>query len=182
MRVISGEFGGRILKAPNWRGTRPTTDKVKGAIFSALQGLLDLAGVDVLDLYAGSGALGIEAISRGANTAVFVEANLKSAAVIRSNVNELNITKQCEIIQQDVSKFLSQTNRQFSLILADPPYADCNPQLLKVISNGNLLQSNGVLIVETSSDFEFEGTSCLASIKQKIYGDTKVSFWRKSDV
>jgi 16S rRNA (guanine966-N2)-methyltransferase len=123
VRVIAGRFGGRRLDAPPGRGTRPTSDRVREALFSIL-GPLD--GDDVLDLYAGSGALGIEALSRGAACAVFVERDGRAAAVLRRNLDALGIAAQeARVIRGDAVAALQDARERgetYSLVLCDPPY------------------------------------------------------------
>ena len=117
MRVVAGEFGGRRLAAPPARGTRPTADRVREALFSMLG---DVSGLRVLDLFAGSGALGIEALSRGAASATFVESDPRAAAVIRENLAALGA--EGEVKRQDAVVFLAAQRGTFDLVLADPPY------------------------------------------------------------
>jgi 16S rRNA (guanine966-N2)-methyltransferase len=123
VRVIAGRYGGRRLTAPPGRATRPTSDRVREALFSILGPLADAA---VLDLYAGSGALGIEALSRGARRAVFVERDARAAAVLRANLDALRATAdESEVRQADVVPALRDARRRaetYDLVLCDPPY------------------------------------------------------------
>ncbi len=120
MRVIGGEYGGRELVAPRGRGTRPTSDRVREALFSILG---DIGGARVLDLYAGSGALGIEALSRGAAQATLVDSSRTAIQTIRRNLETLGL--QAHVVDQPVSRFLEHARRdarQYDLIFLDPPY------------------------------------------------------------
>ena len=123
MRVIAGRFGGRRLAAPPGRGTRPTSDRVREAVFSIL-GPLEVAAA--LDLYAGSGALGIEALSRGADRVVFVERDARAAAVLRSNLDALGVgAPEAELRRADAAAVLREARERaetYSLVLCDPPY------------------------------------------------------------
>ena len=117
MRVVAGEFKGRRLQAPRGRRTRPTADRVREALFSMLG---DVSGARVLDLYAGSGALGIEALSRGAESAVFVERDQQALAAMRRNLEAVGA--EADVRRQDVSRFLARTEGTFDLVFCDPPY------------------------------------------------------------
>ncbi|MFZ0043055.1 MAG: 16S rRNA (guanine(966)-N(2))-methyltransferase RsmD [Solirubrobacteraceae bacterium] len=120
MRVIAGEYGGRELVAPKGRATRPTSDRVREALFSILG---DIGGARVLDLYAGSGALGIEALSRGAAQATFVDSARGAIAAIRRNLEALGV--EAEVVSQPASAFLERARRnarQYDLLFLDPPY------------------------------------------------------------
>jgi 16S rRNA (guanine966-N2)-methyltransferase len=125
MRVIAGTLGGRRLKAPPGRGTRPTSDRVREALFSMLG---EIGGARVLDLFAGSGALGIEALSRGAARAVFVERDARAAAVLRENLAELGLgSERAELRRGDALAALRTARERgelYDLVLIDPPYAD----------------------------------------------------------
>ncbi len=120
-RVIAGRLGGRRLQVPDGAGTRPTADRAREGLFSSLQSQLDLEGARVLDLYAGSGALGIEALSRGAATATFVESDEAAAAVVRANLTGLGLGEG-HVVTGEVERFLGGTPAAFDLVLADPPY------------------------------------------------------------
>ena len=123
MRIISGRYRGRLLPGPAGTGVRPATDKVRGAIFNILQNRLDLDGIDVLDLFAGTGSLGFEAISRGARIVTFVEDDRAAVGDIRQNATLLGCGDACEILREDAVGFLSRRSGIFGLVFADPPYA-----------------------------------------------------------
>ena len=126
MRVVAGRYGGRRLTAPPGQGTRPTSDRVREALFSILGAADAVDGARVLDLYAGSGALGIEALSRGADGAVFVERDARAADVLRGNLEALGITaEQAELRRADVPAALRDARTRgetYDLALCDPPY------------------------------------------------------------
>lgn len=121
-RIIAGELGGRRIRVPA-RGTRPTSDRAREALFSRLQHTGALSAARVLDLYAGSGALGLEALSRGADEAVMVESGRPAAAICRANAQELGVAGRVQVITSPVLRYLARTpDSGFDLVLADPPY------------------------------------------------------------
>lgn len=150
MRVIAGEFRSRILQAPDSDLTRPTTDRARESLFNVLQHLLDFDGIAVLDLFAGSGALAIEAISRGAGSAVFVEKNKKAVEAIRQNIRSLKIEDQTHVVQSDALAFLSTTEQQFDLLFADPPYDDASiyGRLIEQLKREAQTKRQAVAVVE----------------------------------
>ena len=121
MRVVAGDFGGRPLKTLEGKTTRPTTDKVKGAIFNMIGPFFD--GGRVLDLFSGSGSLAIEAISRGMSSAVLVEKDRRAQAVIQENIKMTKSEKQFQLLKMDAARALTQLTGKFDLVLLDPPYA-----------------------------------------------------------
>ena len=136
MRVISGEFGGRRLVTPEGETTRPTTDKTRGAVFNSLASMGILEGAVVADLYAGSGALGIEAISRGAAKCVFVERDRSALLALRENIATLGIGDRCTVHGTDVMAWVPAM-RNVDIAFIDPPYAfDAWPALLKLVDVG----------------------------------------------
>lgn len=123
MRIIAGSYGGRILSTLRDRSIRPTTDRAKQTIFDMLAARIDFRGIHVLDLFAGSGSLGLEALSRGAASVVFVEHSRRSLTVLERNIATLGCSDQCTIHQADVFWYLKNVRLQFDLVFADPPYA-----------------------------------------------------------
>jgi 16S rRNA (guanine966-N2)-methyltransferase len=119
-RIIAGSHGGRKLLTPPGTGTRPTAERAREALFSSLQSFLDLEGASVLDLYAGSGALGLEALSRGAASATLVEDDVQALAAIRSNLAALELS--ATVVDMDVTRFLAGPPSQHDVIVLDPPY------------------------------------------------------------
>src|SRR6185295_18675776 len=122
MRVVGGTAGGRRLHAPAGRALRPTSERVREAVFSSLESMGGLDGAAVLDLFAGTGALGIEALSRGASHAVFVDADSDALAAVRSNLEATGLTGSGHVVRSDVVKFLERQNDVFDVAFADPPY------------------------------------------------------------
>ena len=182
MHIIAGAFRGRRLWAPRGQTTRPTSAKVKEAIFQILAD--ELIGAQGLDLFAGCGGLGLEALSRGAAEMAFVEHEKTAARALRKNLTALGCTGRSRVIQEHVLKFLRKpTLRQgsFDLIFADPPYrGDLLRDTLTVIADRDLLSEDGTLVAERwKKDVLPETIGSLHCFLERTYGDTNVSFWRK---
>ncbi len=180
MRVIAGEARGVRLAAPDGRSTRPTGDRVKEGVFSALQ--FDLPGRSVLDLFAGSGQLGIEALSRGADHAVFVDAAPAAAALVRENLRRTKLMHRAQMVVSDYLAYLQSCSRQFDLILLDPPYAEnFLENSLRVISEIDILSDGGIIVCERPTekqlDCDFDG---LMRSKDYRYGKTLVTIFRRN--
>ena len=178
MRVIAGELGGRRLRVPRGDGTRPTADRAREGLFSSLQSLLDLDGAQVLDLYAGSGALGIEALSRGAGGATFVEQDPAAAAVIEANVAALGLVG-ARVVTSAVEAFLAGPPHPFDLVLADPPYDhDVAPALAAAVA---WLLPGGVAAVERSSrDAALAWPEGLTGVRSRRYGEATLWYGFRS--
>lgn len=163
MRVVAGTVGGRQIKGPPGAAARPTMDKVRGAIFNSLSSRFEIAGKSVLDLFAGSGAMGIEALSRGAAEATFVEKSRANAGIIRANLDDLGLRGEVEI--QDVMTFIRRQHA-FDLAFVDPPYEFDNwSSLLRALNAG-------VAICE--SDRFIEPTDRWSLLREKRYGRAHV--------
>ncbi|MGE5473120.1 MAG: 16S rRNA (guanine(966)-N(2))-methyltransferase RsmD [Ignavibacteriales bacterium] len=180
LRVISGKSGGLLLKSLKGMQTRPTADRIKESLFSIIGSLLD--GSAVLDLFAGSGALGIEALSRGAKTAIFVDASKESINIIKENVRHTGFQETSEIYHNDYEraiKALSQNNIKFDIIFLDPPYGKgMEIKAVESIIQKNLISDKGIIIIETEeilADNIFE----MKKYDERSYGRTKLSFFMK---
>lgn len=173
MRIIAGSAKGRQLKAPKGDEiTRPTTDKVREAIFGALQ--FEIPQSRVLDLFAGSGAMGIEALSRGADFAVFVDADRAAAALVRQNLKALDMQEQAQVLQMDYNSALRCLHQTFDFIFLDPPYhAGLYQPAIEAIIELELLAPGGKIVVEHEEDAVFDRRYVQ---KEKKYGRTRVSF------
>jgi 16S rRNA (guanine966-N2)-methyltransferase len=169
VRVVAGEFRGRRLAAPRGRGTRPTADKVREALFSMLG---DVTGARVLDLYAGSGALGIEALSRGAESAVFVERDPRAAAAIERNLTSLGLEE--EVLRQDAVRFLARSSGMFDLVFCDPPYDAASRLAGPLAEHLPALTSKDARIV-TESDKRNPLVLPLPLLTERTYGDTRIA-------
>lgn len=172
MRVVGGELGGRQLLAPKGRKVRPTPERVREALFSALG---DIAGARVADLYCGTGALGIEAVSRGAAEAVLVDRDTLPAM---GNIHNLGLVDRVELVKADAAAWAASGagGRQFDLILLDPPYrraAEPAPGFDDVL--GSILAPEGRVVVESEAGRPFELPS-LETVRERRYGRTLVTF------
>jgi 16S rRNA (guanine(966)-N(2))-methyltransferase RsmD len=181
MRVISGNARGRRLKAPKGLTLRPTSDRVKEALFNILPH--DLTGMKVLDLFAGTGSLTIEALSRGAAAAILVDSSAASARAIRANLRQLDLTERAKVWIMPVSRalrVLARGHETFDMIFLDPPYdRGWIETALKIIAEGALLRPSGVIIAEHSVRERVEKAYGPLALKdQRRYGGTLISFYR----
>ncbi|MBI5749726.1 MAG: 16S rRNA (guanine(966)-N(2))-methyltransferase RsmD [Nitrospinae bacterium] len=180
MRVISGLFKGRKLIPPNGLSIRPTPDKVKGAIFNIIGERV--VECSFLDLFSGAGAIGIEALSRGAKEVVFVDNNIKAINIIKENLVRCKMQDaRCKIAKADVIEFIKKTGHQFDFIFLDPPYkSDLGEQALMEISRCNILKKDGEIIWEHyyKTEYRRQNTEDRIKLKRTIrYGDTSLSFF-----
>lgn len=175
MRLVAGTHGGRRLRAPTGSGTRPTADRAREALFSSLQSLLDLEGARVLDLYAGSGALGLEAASRGAAEAVLVEHDPLALAVLRANVADLGLPG--VVVDADVTAYLGRPAEPFDLVLLDPPYdADVDPVLALLVP---WLAPGAVVVAERRTRGpEPTAPAGLEPVRHRRYGEATLWYFR----
>ena len=177
MRVIAGALGGRKLDAPSGRATRPTSDRVREALFNVLG---DVTGAAVLDLYAGTGALGIEALSRGASRAVFVENARAALVVLRKNIESLGLERAGKVVPLPVERALPSLRDAgpFDLILLDPPYALLGEAatVLGALGGGLASASAQIVLEHASRDAAPEPPS-LERAETRIYGDTAISLY-----
>lgn len=180
MRVIAGTAKGIRLSTPEGMRTRPTTDRVKEALFSIVQ--FDLPGARVLDLFGGTGQLGIEAMSRGAAKAVFVDSGREACQLIRSNLKKTHFEAQAVVVQSDYMEYLNRCRERFDLILLDPPYAEVYLEnAIKRITEIDILQSGGIIVAERplgkELPWEFEGFSRSRDYR---YGKIILTLYRKN--
>lgn len=180
MRVIAGTAKGVRLKAVSGSQVRPTTDRVKESLFQIIGPYFD--GGNILDLFAGSGSLGLEALSRGAQHAVFVDQKKESVDVIRTNLRSAKLEERSEVYRRDARTALRLLKRQgkvFRYIFLDPPYQDpILSGILGQISVGNMLEPDGIVIVERASDVILEADyHDLKRIRTLHYGDTDVDLY-----
>ncbi|AKS35010.1 16S rRNA (guanine(966)-N(2))-methyltransferase RsmD [Mycolicibacterium goodii] len=176
-RIIAGSLGGRRIEVPK-SGTRPTSDRVREAVFNALSARLDFAGLTVLDLYAGSGALGLEAISRGARAALFVESDQRAAAVITRNIAALKVVGATVRRGTAESVLAAGTSRPVDLVLADPPYdveARAVDAVVAALADGGWVRAGSVVMVERRSNSEpVTWPDGWIALSARRYGDTRV--------
>lgn len=181
MRVITGKAKGVVLKTPDGMQTRPTTDRVKEALFSILQ--FELPGMAVLDLFGGTGQLGIEALSRGAKSAVFVDASNAACKLIKENLRRTKLDAQAKVVQSDYLQYLRTSKDRFDMILLDPPYAEVFLEnALKCITEIDILQTGGIIVTERPLEkelpWDFPGYTRSKDYK---YGKTLIALYRKDE-
>jgi 16S rRNA (guanine966-N2)-methyltransferase len=170
MRVVAGEYKGRPLRAPQGRRTRPTADRVREALFSILG---DVAGLRVLDLFAGSGALGIEALSRGAESAVFVDSDRRALAAVRRNLEAIGVD--AEVVQGDALRFVERpVATRYDLVFVDPPY-DSAVRLAAPLSARLPAVLTREARIVTESDKREPLRLSLPLDTERVYGDTRIA-------
>ena len=180
VRVITGKARGISLKTPVGMATRPTADRVKEALFSIIQ--YDVPGTKVLDLFAGTGQLGIEALSRGAARSVFVDERADACVLVKENLNKTRLESDAQVIRSDYAAYLRTCKEKFDLIFLDPPYAEVFLEnSLKMITEIDILQSNGIIVTErpVGKELLFEKDGFLRS-KDYKYGKTILTLYRKA--
>lgn len=174
---MAGRAGGRRLKVPA-KGTRPTSERVREALFSSLQTRVDLDGASVLDLFAGSGALGLEALSRGAGTVVLVESDARAAEVVRQNVSVVSLPGASVRCAPVASVLAGTADRAYDLVLADPPYAVTDVAvgnfLTDLVQHGWLAEDSVVVLERSSRSPETQWPDGLVAEKVKKYGETRI--------
>ena len=181
MRVISGYLKGRNLEGYNTPGTRPTMDRVKESMFASIQN--DIDSKVVLDLFCGSGSLGIEAISMGASKCYFVDNGKEILKYLNKNINNLNIKDKSIVIEKDYKEVLlyfKDHNIKFNIILVDAPYKmEVMEEIINLVNKYDLLEENGLLVLEFSFDKLQDNYNNLKLIKNKKYNDKFVYIYRK---
>jgi len=180
MRVIAGKAKGHRLKVPKGTTTRPATDLVRGAIFSILETITN-DWTHVLDLFAGSGALGIEALSRGADRVDFVEQKPRCCGIIKQNLEKTKLDAQAHVYCCSVAKALTFLNKEYNIILMDPPYS--NPtieSLITQLATSKLVGTNSTVVVTHSPHLPLKPTyAALNLIKEHRHGDSCIAVYRK---
>jgi 16S rRNA (guanine966-N2)-methyltransferase len=173
MRVVAGSARGRNLRSPEGEGTRPTSDRVREAVFNALLSRGPIAGTRVVDLFAGSGALGIEAISRGAADVWFVESDRDAVAVIEHNLDTLEFRDRATIVSRPVEDAIPELPDEIDLVLADPPYAfDGWVDLLERLAP--LADEGAVIVIESDRSVTLPGG--WEKMRERTYGGTVITF------
>jgi len=179
MRVITGTARGTKLLSLKGLQTRPTMDQVKEGIFSAIQ--FEVEGRKVLDLFAGSGQLGIEALSRGAESAVFVDAQKDACDIVRANLEKTRLTDRASVVQSDYLGYLSGCRRKFDLVFLDPPYAETFLEnALNRISEIDILTQSGIIICERPYEKQLSAEYAgFSHYRDYHYGKTAITIYRK---
>jgi 16S rRNA (guanine966-N2)-methyltransferase len=189
-RIIAGAHGGRRLTAPSGDRTRPTSDRVREAFFSALESMVDLEGARFADLYAGSGAVGLEALSRGASFTLLVESDARAARVIRDNIVALRAGASARLVTGRVGQVLAQPPEggPFDVVFADPPYAvpdDEVAELQRALLDNGWLTRDAVVVLERSTRTAVRGQPLswvegITADRSKRYGETTLWYGRRS--
>lgn len=176
-RIIAGEWGGRRVQTPKGSGTRPTSDRVREALFSSLESELGgFGGLRVLDVFAGSGALGLEALSRGAERVDFVEIARAAASVIRSNLVDLGVDRRrAQVHVTPAARFVGQARGPYDLVFVDPPYSLATEELTTLVA---ALPPGGLIVVERSSRTPFTWPETRAGLRERAYGETTLWYGR----
>lgn len=173
LRIISGSLKGRLINVPQSKLIRPTTDRVRETLFNILNNKINFIGISVLDLYSGSGSLGIEALSRGANSVTFIEKNYKIYLNLLENLKALNLNNQCTVYQTDAVLYTKKTFEKYDLILADPPFFEFDIyEVVKNIKTNNLINNDGLIIIERSIQTKKQDSNEFGTLPFKIIGDT----------
>jgi len=186
MRIIAGTYKSRAVKAPKSQQIRPTSDKVKGALFNMLE---PLEGCSVVDFYAGTGNLGIEALSRGASDVIFVDKGREALGLIRENLKDLGVPDHggpAQVMAADVSKafyLLHQAGKKFDILMADPPYEKgILKRLQHLLLEYPILKEGGIFAIEhDAKDTELVGEFPYEMVRQKKYGDTLLTLFKSGD-
>lgn len=184
VRVVAGSAKGRPLKAVPGMGTRPTTDKVKEAIFSMIGPFFD--GGTALDLFAGTGGLAIEALSRGIDKAVFIDMDPKSIETVRANLKATKLEGQAEVYRNEAEralKVLEKRGISLDVVFLDPPYRMKNgDKLMQLMHEKSMLKSGATIVLEHESGYEYPGEfGHFSCIRHAVYGETAVSIYKYNE-
>ena len=175
MRIISGQFRGRKLKTLEGMNTRPTADRVKESLFNILNS--KVYDSKILDLFAGSGALGLEALSRGAVSCLFVDSSKEAINIVKENIKLCKIEEKAKVVNKDYLEVLKSTNEKFDIIFVDPPYSK-GIEIIVLENVKNILSDEGIVIIETDqTDITPEEINGLAKYDSRKYGRTIISFY-----
>jgi 16S rRNA (guanine966-N2)-methyltransferase len=178
IRIISGQFGGRKIDAPDNSRTHPMGERIRNALFNSITSKIE--GAEVLDVFAGTGSVGLEALSRGAKTATFIERDHIAAKILAKNVNTLDAEDRVTIIRTTVSNWLeTMTPVQFDLIFADPPYDD--PQFSTVERLFPLLKPGGLMVLSHPGGSEVPTKPGVVVVDNRSYGNANLTFYRRDD-
>ena len=173
LRIIAGSLGGRIIKTPHGHKTHPMSEKMRGAIFNSLG---DISGLSFLDAYSGSGAIAIEALSRGAREVYAIDKDKNAIDVIRHNVNDLNI--KIKVTQANISSWIDNNlELKFDIVVCDPPYNAINSSHLNKIAE--IVKNNGILVLSLPPDFTLPEIVSIKILNTKNYGDSALVFAKK---
>mgnify|MGYP001274049175 FL=1 len=183
MRIISGQFKGKKLLEPNDKKTRPLKDLVKESLFNIIEHSkkfdIDLEKSNVLDLFAGVGSFGLEALSRGVKDVVFIENYNEVVRILKKNITNLDLSKKCDVLERDILNDFNfkELNKSFDIIYLDPPFKEKNiNSLIMKINKNNILKKNGVIILHRHKNENDQFISESSIIEEKQYGISKIIF------
>lgn len=179
MRIISGEFKGRKIRSLKIEGLRPATDRYRETLFNILNNLTSLKNIQVCDLYAGTGAIGFECLSRGASHCTFVEKNRIVCSLIQENAKSLKVENKITVMNYSAEKFTSQYTRKYDLVFADPPYF--NFDIYKTYNNiiiREMLNKNGILIIQRSKKSKVEDMKFFSTDSIRLVGDDVIYIFK----
>jgi 16S rRNA (guanine966-N2)-methyltransferase len=174
VRIIAGRLGGRLFASPGTHKTHPMSDKVRGALFNVLG---DIDNLEVLDAFAGSGALGFEAVSRGAKHVLAIDSDKKAQSVIEQNVRELGLSRKVRLIKASANAWLGTTEDAFDLVLLDPPYDDLQPKLVTRLAERTNI--GGIVVLSQPPEAKPELPDDFSQLATKDYGDAQLFFFRR---
>jgi 16S rRNA (guanine966-N2)-methyltransferase len=177
VRIIAGEFGGRVIEGSGTDRTHPMSERIRNALFNKVADELD--GAVVLDAFAGSGAIGLEALSRGASRVVFVEKDHIAAKIIENNILKLKVGSRTQLVKAPVAGWSERADELFDVIFADPPYHD--PQLSTVSRLFKLLKPNGLMVLSYPGIGEVPTETGVVVVDNRSYGNAALAFYRKKD-
>ncbi len=174
MRIVGGRFRSRLIKAPPGDNTRPTTDRVRESVFSMINARMKLDAAVVLDLFAGSGALGLEALSRGAAGVTFIEQNRTALSVLKTNIDQLNVSDESVVLCRDAYRYLQDCSAVFDLVVADPPYGDSRVRDLPSLVRP-LLNQHALFVLEHGPTVDFGSADGV--ILTREFGRTQITLF-----
>ena len=176
LRIISGKFGGRTIQAPDGKITHPMSERVRGSLFNIIGD--EINDAEVLDVFAGTGSLGLESLSRGAKSATFIERDRIASKILEENIKTLNIDDKITTYRVGVSTWIDKNQGSFyDIIFADPPYN--NLQLSTVSRLGGLLKPNGLMVLSYPGKGEVPPVNGIVVVDNRSYGTASLAFYRK---
>jgi len=175
IRLIAGTFGGRVIEGSGTNRTHPMGERIRGSLFNIIG--TEIADAKVLDAFAGSGSLGLEALSRGAQHATFIERDRVAQNVITNNIKTLGVANVTKLVKAPVASWLETTEEQFDIIFADPPYHDL--QLSTVMRITKVLKPNGLMVLSYTGRGEVPTGLGVVVVDNRSYGDAVLAFYRK---
>lgn len=176
MRIIAGRLGGRMFDSPQSFKTHPMGDKIRGALFNILG---DIEGLTILDAFAGSGAVGFEALSRGARTALLIDNDRAAQRIITQNIKTLRLSRQAALVSASANSWLQTTNTTFDIVVCDPPYNELQPNLITRLAG--CINPDGVLVLSWPGGQELPAFEGLKKVAHRSYGDAQLAFYKNED-